>query len=146
MSGRLSDRIRQARKHIGLSATEAAKIAGLTRKSWERYELDKNEPKASSLMVLVDHGIDAHWLLKGEGNMIREESPKAGTGTDIDEELLKAVITEIDNYRERIKPRWDYRQTSRIIALGYLMLESEVRRGLPPDSFNLQLLMEAVSI
>ena len=144
MSDGLSDRIRQARKHIGLSATDAAKIAGLTRKSWERYELDKNEPKVSSLMVLIDHGIDANWLLKGEGNMVREEAPKAGP--DIDEELLKAVITEIDNYREHIKPRWDFSQTSRIIALGYLMLESEVSRGLAPSSLNLQLLIEAVSI
>ena len=145
MSSRLSDRIRQARKHIGLSASEAAKIAGLTRKSWERYELDKNEPKASSLMVLVNHGIDANWLLKGEGNMVREEGPKAA-GTPIDQELLEAVITEIDSYRERVKPRWDFKQTSRIIALGYLMLESEVNRGLTPDSLNLQLLMEAVSV
>ena len=73
----VGDRIREARKELGLSAAEAGQRAGVTRVSWERYELNKSEPKPGPLKMLVKGGISADWLLAGEGPMLRADSQAA---------------------------------------------------------------------
>lgn len=140
----LSGRIREARKHIGLSASEAADLAGLTRKSWERYELDKNEPKASSLAVLVDNGIDASWLLTGRGSMLRSEvqdQPRV-----IDADLLRMILEEIESYRSQNNRTWDISEAARVIVLRYEMLQAERERGIEPSPRNLNLLLQAANL
>ncbi|WP_339858122.1 helix-turn-helix transcriptional regulator [Thalassospira alkalitolerans] len=144
MTTSLSERIRQARKHIGLSASEAASLAGLTRKSWERYELDKNEPKASSLTILIDKGIDATWLLTGEGSMLGAEEQDQMQA--IDPELLRMIIEEIEAYRKQHNPTWNIAQTARIVALGYTMLAAERQHDVEPNLGNLQILMQAANL
>ena len=144
MKTRLSERIRQARRHVGLSASEAASLAGLTRKSWERYELDKNEPKASSLTILVEKGIDATWLLTGEGSMLSDEG--SGKAHAVDAELLRIVIEETETYRSHHNPVWDVTQTAHVIALGYAMMTTERKHGAEPRLGNLQILMQAASL
>jgi len=140
----LSGRIREARKHIGLSASEAADLAGLTRKSWERYELDKNEPKASSLAVLVDNGIDASWLLTGRGSMLRSEVQDQARVIDAD--LLRMILEEIESYRSQNNRAWDISEAARVIVLSYEMLQAERERGIEPSPRNLNLLLQAANL
>lgn len=140
----LSGRIREARKHIGLSASEAADLAGLTRKSWERYELDKNEPKASSLAVLVDKGIDASWLLTGRGSMLRSEVRDQVRVIDAD--LLRMILEEIESYRSQNNRTWGISEAARVIVLSYEMLQAERDRGIEPSSRNLNLLLQAANL
>lgn len=140
----LSGRIREARKHIGLSASEAADLAGLTRKSWERYELDKNEPKASSLAVLVDNGIDASWLLTGRGSMLRSEVQDQARVIDAD--LLRTILEEIESYRSQNNRTWDISEAARVIVLSYEMLQAERERGIEPSPKNLNLLLQAANL
>lgn len=144
MTPNLNDRIRQARKHIGLSATEAAHLAGLSRKSWERYELDKNEPKVSSLTVLIEKGIDAGWLLTGKGNMLRSETQDQTQV--IDAELIRMIIEEIEAYRAQYDRSWDISDTARVIVLSYEMLMVERQRGVEPDPAHLHLLLKAANL
>ncbi|MET4732735.1 transcriptional regulator with XRE-family HTH domain [Thalassospira sp. MBR-102] len=140
----LSERIREARKHIGLSASEAADLAGLTRKSWERYELDKNEPKASSLAVLVDKGIDASWLLTGRGSMLRSEVRDQVRVIDAD--LLRMILEEIEYYRSQNNRTWGISEAARVIVLSYEMLQAERDRGIEPSPRNLNLLLQAANL
>lgn len=140
----LSGRIREARKHIGLSASEAADLAGLTRKSWERYELDKNEPKASSLAVLVDKGIDASWLLTGRGSMLRSEVQDQARVIDAD--LLRMILEEIESYRSQNNRTWGISEAARVIVLSYEMLQAERDRGIEPSPRNLNLLLQAANL
>ncbi|OSQ29802.1 helix-turn-helix domain-containing protein [Thalassospira sp. MCCC 1A03138] len=140
----LSERMRQARKHIGLSASEAADLAGLTRKSWERYELDKNEPKASSLAVLVDKGIDAGWLLTGRGSMLKNEVRDQARVLDTD--LIRMILKEIESYRAQNNRTWGISETARVIVLSYEMLQAERQRGVEPSPSNLSLLLQAANL
>ncbi|OSQ45571.1 hypothetical protein THS27_04395 [Thalassospira sp. MCCC 1A01428] len=71
--------MRTARKWLNISASEAADLAKVNRNSWERYENDKTEPKPSALSVLLDRGINAQWLLTGEGSMMRGDEGVAPT-------------------------------------------------------------------
>jgi len=96
MSEGLSARLRAARTELDLTVEAAAEAAGVTRKTWERYEKGGNDPQASSLTFLLDRGIDAHWLLTGEGEMFGDGgaapvSPEAA-GDSPSEELIHAVI------------------------------------------------------
>ncbi|MFH1804079.1 MAG: helix-turn-helix transcriptional regulator [Pseudomonadota bacterium] len=145
MTGSFSERIRKARKHIGLSATEAASMAGLTRKSWERYELDINEPKASSLSMLVERGIDANWLLTGKGNMIQSQGDIPETAA-LDPDLLRIIIEELETFRQAHKPVWDSTQVARIIVLAYAMMVAERQKGNIPDPASLRFLMQAAAL
>lgn len=141
MNSRLSDRIRAARKYLGLSASQAADLTGLTRKSWERYELDKNEPRAISLAMLVEHGIDGNWLLTGKGDMTTP--PPKNTQPVLDHDLLKLTVNELEKFRAQNCPAWSNEQIARIIALGYQMLATEKQKGNTPETANLLFLMQA---
>ncbi|WP_404421119.1 helix-turn-helix transcriptional regulator [Thalassospira australica] len=146
MSSSLHQRIRLARKHVGLSATAAASMSGLTRKSWERYELDKNEPKASSLSMLVELGIDGTWLLTGKGEMLRESRTTKDEATLLDRDVLHMVIDELEQFRSKHHPSWDSGQLAEIVVLGYAMLLSEKTRGSEPNPKNLCFLMKAAQL
>jgi transcriptional regulator with XRE-family HTH domain len=72
MVSTLSQRLQEVRTLLGLSAHEMAARVGLRdRKSWERYERGETGPKAEVLTELADLGIDCHWILTGEGAMLR---------------------------------------------------------------------------
>jgi transcriptional regulator with XRE-family HTH domain len=72
MASTLSQRLQEVRTLLGLSAHEMAARVGLRdRKSWERYERGETGPKAEVLTELADLGIDCHWILTGEGAMLR---------------------------------------------------------------------------
>lgn len=74
MSDLLSQRLRDVRKSLNLTAAAMAERVGLkNRQSWEQYERNKTSPKADVLSRLVMLGIDVNWLLTGEGTMSRQE-------------------------------------------------------------------------
>nr|WP_114087131.1 helix-turn-helix transcriptional regulator [Thalassospira profundimaris] len=144
MKSCLSARIRTARKHLGMTASRAAELAGLTRKSWERYELDKSEPRATSLTMLVEHGIDGTWLLTGTGNMTQADTQKSQP--NLDPELLRKIIEELENFRQQHNPDWSNQQISQIISLGYQMMESQEAEKRHETIKNLQFLMLAATL
>lgn len=70
MSGSLSQRLKEIRARFALSSALMAERVGLSdRKSWENYERGVSSPKADVLSRLVELGVDAHWLLTGQGQM-----------------------------------------------------------------------------
>lgn len=89
MTESLKKRLQDVREHLGLNTSEMAVTVGLRdRKSWERYERGENTPKAEALSRLVDLGVDAHWLLSGNGAMLAEPQ-KIGLGAEPDAVLEK---------------------------------------------------------
>lgn len=72
MSDGLPERLRAARTHLGLTIAAISEMAALRdRKTWERYERGETRPNSDTLTVLHGLGIDANWLLTGEGGMLR---------------------------------------------------------------------------
>ena len=86
-----SERLRQVRKHFGLTAAQMAERVGLNdRKSWENYERGQSSPKADVLSRLTEAGIDPTWLLTGSGTMLQGATATATAG-GIDRDLLARV-------------------------------------------------------
>lgn len=81
MSDGLPERLRAARNHLGLTVASISEMAALRdRKTWERYERGETRPNSDTLSVLHGLGIDANWLLTGEGSMLLVSPMPASAG------------------------------------------------------------------
>ena len=67
----LSERLKAAREHLGKSQKEIAALAGASYRAWQGYENGENQPGAKVIEAVAKLGIDANWLLTGEGLMLR---------------------------------------------------------------------------
>ncbi len=64
----LGSRIRDRRREIGLSASELARRAGVTRDTLHAWETDQSQPRANKLqMVAGVLGATVGWLIEGDG-------------------------------------------------------------------------------
>lgn len=107
----LGARLREVRNAMGLNASKMAGLWKLERKTWERYEHGEGVPKANVLMDLVQRGVNARWLLTGEGNL-------AGTG---------ASMTAGDPAATRVT----------IYNVAYLLAQESPHINLDPEDFAL---------
>jgi phage repressor protein C with HTH and peptisase S24 domain len=76
----LHERLKVARESKGYSITEMADFLGMSFPGYRDNENGKRVPKSTVIKSFVDLGFDAHWLLTGEGGMLRGNAsplPKA---------------------------------------------------------------------
>lgn len=95
MAESLPDRLRLVRAHFRMSAGDMATRVGLKdRRTWERYERAETRPNADILAYLYGEGINVHWLLSGDGSMLRLEPlpPTAGSGYTQDDRLYEITM------------------------------------------------------
>jgi len=78
----ITDRLVAVRRHFGFSQRAIASAAGVSANTWNGYETKNEPPNSGVLLRLTELGIDAHWLLTGEGAMLRagDEKPAGGFG------------------------------------------------------------------
>lgn len=83
------------RQQAGLSQKDAAAHFGVPSRTYQDYERDLKSPGAGSIEAFVRAGINANWLLTGEGPMLLAElaapaKPAASSRINID--ALAAII------------------------------------------------------
>lgn len=66
----LGQRLKLARKQLGLSQKAIAEEVGGKLRSWQEYEADKNIPGGLVITGLAKLGINSNWLLLGTGTML----------------------------------------------------------------------------
>ncbi len=96
------------RKHLGGTQHEVATRVGVSKNTWQRYEKG-DVPTGATLLALAAEGIDTHWLLTGEGSMLREVTKGFGESGFSD---LPALPLSAGALREReyvLVPRYDVR-------------------------------------
>lgn len=63
----LGSRIRNRRRELGLSASELARRAGVTRDTLHAWESDQSQPRANKLQILAGVlGANVGWLIGGD--------------------------------------------------------------------------------
>lgn len=68
----LVERLQAIRLHFGSpSARKLSSDLGIALNSWGVWEAGTNLPSATALIALAKRGIDVHWVLTGEGEMLR---------------------------------------------------------------------------
>ncbi|MDP2699644.1 helix-turn-helix transcriptional regulator [Thalassospira sp.] len=143
----LAGRLKSVRVHLHLSSAEMAKKVGLqNRKSWEGYEKGSNSPKAEVLCNLARSGIDAEWLLTGEGEMLRllaQQPDDRDAVCQVDEGILRLVITEAEKFYRMHHLRIPPDQFAKVISLGYAMMAGEKIKGNDISTDALHFIMRA---
>jgi transcriptional regulator with XRE-family HTH domain len=66
-----STRLRQVRDFLGKNQREMAELIGVSFGAWQGYEAAKNIPGGAVLEALCAQGFNGHWILTGEGVMLR---------------------------------------------------------------------------
>jgi len=127
----LGSRFKEVRKKLGHSATRMAEAVGLgSRKSWENYEKGNHVPNGIILTRLAELGIDATWLLTGDGSMIRADAPAQAAPaapSDIDEPLLKDIVSAVETHLDERRIALSPEKKSLLISELYmLMLEEDM--------------------
>ncbi|MDO8940856.1 MAG: XRE family transcriptional regulator [Methylicorpusculum sp.] len=70
---KISDRLKQIRDRFNLSQPAAAAKFNIVAGTWKQYERGPSEPGSGALRNLAEGGINIHWLLTGEGEMLLED-------------------------------------------------------------------------
>lgn len=74
----LGSRLKRARETLGYAQKGIAEAVGSKLRSWQDYEAGKKVPGSQVIAGLARLGINANWVLTGEGAMLQaERSPQA---------------------------------------------------------------------
>ena len=73
----IGQRLKILRNLLGKTQSEMASFLGVSFPTYRNWELGISEPSAGSLHVLLERGINIHWLLSGEGPVFLDEEREA---------------------------------------------------------------------
>src|ERR1700742_4732595 len=68
----LSERLRLTRKTLGISEQEAADAAGVSVKTYRKYEIGATTPQCDFMDFCCELDVSFNWLMYGEGNFLSE--------------------------------------------------------------------------
>ncbi len=89
----IGERMKTARESLGLSRPEFVEIYGGSVRTLENNERGRNEPGAATLSAFMALGVNANWLLTGEGPMLLAElARKEAQSPRINAEALSAIL------------------------------------------------------
>lgn len=89
----ISERLKTARASLGLSQKDFAAQSGVSARGYQGYEDGRSVPGGEAIAGFVRLGINANWLLTGEGPMLLADlAPRPAPPAEIDEGALSAII------------------------------------------------------
>jgi transcriptional regulator with XRE-family HTH domain len=106
------ERLKAARDAIGLDQRAMSAQSGVSYSAYQKYEIGCSLPCADAIAGFVQLGINANWLLTGEGPMkladlhtLQQERAAYGPGSHaINQETLAVVLQGILQARPDAKP------------------------------------------
>ena len=99
-SMKIGERLRIFRKHLQQNQTELADILGIAQTTLSKYEVGTADIADNIKILLSEKGLNMHWLLTGEGEMISiKSSMKDFQKTPDDKSSLKSSKILILNDR-----------------------------------------------
>ena len=125
----ISDRLKSVRKAIGVSQKEMDPLLGLGKRSWQRYESDKNVPGSKVIAELARRGFDANWILTGQGEMRRPDAAEYTQNQSAGYVLRDAIdpSSDIEAKNEAVFPR--------LRQISYALEEMEHEAGWKPPVY-----------
>ena len=85
-----------ARRELRLSLAEFVSITGIPESTLKKYEAGQIKPGAEAFQLIAKANINIHWLVTGEGEMLR--------GLPVSESELKADERQLLEWYRQIKP------------------------------------------
>lgn len=123
----MKDRIKKLRKDLGLTQQEFADRMGIKRTTIGNYELGRNNPVDSVLMLMCrEFGVSESWLKTGEGDMYEREK-----GDFFDELIERYHLDHSD--RALFESFCQLRSEDRKAILRFVKLASEYMKDMDMD-------------
>ena len=92
----MNSRIKELRKHLGLTQAEFGESIGLKQTSVAGYETGARTPSdAIVLSICKEYNVNEYWLRTGDGEMFRKKS----RGEEIMEYAAKVAGGELDEFQ-----------------------------------------------
>jgi transcriptional regulator with XRE-family HTH domain len=77
-------RFKQIRTSLGLNQEKMAEKVGVTKNSWQSYELEATAPGTNVYLKLIEDGFSVDWILSGKGDMyVAGRAVEIGTYTTL---------------------------------------------------------------
>lgn len=115
-----------------LKQPEAASQLGVAASTYQKYEMDLRAPGADAMECFVRAGINANWLLTGEGPMLLEElQHQGGAELEAARAELAALQVRMDKTLAEMAPQLE------VLRKVVLILEEELEEAdieLTPES------------
>lgn len=93
----LNSRLKAWRESKRLTQDHAAALLGFPVRTYQKYELGSSAPGAGAMEAFVTAGgINANWLLTGEGPMLLGDLQAAGWSGALDRERMRMAIEAIE--------------------------------------------------
>ncbi|MDO9141486.1 MAG: helix-turn-helix transcriptional regulator [Methylobacter sp.] len=133
----IGGRLKQWREYKKLKQDEASSLLGIPFSTIQKYEMDISKPGADAIIRLINAGINATWLLTGQGPMLVADTvsqPNAPIGdlveplVVIDYQRLKLAIETIEEALSKHRSRLQPDQKAKAIGLMYQMYEEEDKK------------------
>lgn len=119
----LTNRLKRARAHTGLNQTDFARQVGLSMRGYQAQERAIARPSFAVLEKFAELGINANWLLTGEGEMLLNDTGE-GKFKALRQEVVRVLArikigkiqTKKEVYGELYKALYDKRPTEELPA------------------------------
>jgi transcriptional regulator with XRE-family HTH domain len=135
----------------GETVRSFAERADIPQSTFNKIVTGESDPRALTILKIANAAnVSLHWLIKGEGPKHVEAQDTRNNGDKgpllpIDQDLLMMVIEELEIFRQKHNLKWDAKQKSRLITLGYDMMLAEQEKGHTAGPELLHYLMQAAS-
>lgn len=70
----ICDRIKQFRNSLGIDQSEISKLLQIPMRTYGTYERGESKPGSDAILRFVEIGMNANWLLTGQGEMALKKS------------------------------------------------------------------------
>lgn len=121
------ERLKLARKEMGLSQAAAAEICGVKRETWSRYESGLMSPGMEVLAAIAAAGADVQYILTGLRTTTTEGVTETRAGYKV-VSVTQREATLLDNYRH-VPAEEDKRAIDRMALLAAKADKDETESG-----------------
>jgi len=115
----IADRLKAARGALGLKQVEMGTKSGCSPSTYQKYEQGSSVPGGEAIAGFVRLGINANWLLTGEGPMLLADlTPKPAPAPKINAEALAVMLEAARMAHPKADPARHAELAARFYALS----------------------------
>jgi transcriptional regulator with XRE-family HTH domain len=118
-------RIKQARGALGLTQKGLCEATGMPFPSLRNYESSNQIPGGEAILALMHAGINANWLLTGEGPMRIEDLAGAETPGALDRERMRLAMEAIEEGLSEVRLTMAPPKKAELLLAAYDLLETD---------------------
>lgn len=118
----ISDRLKAFRAAIALKQEEMAAQSGVSYSVYQKYELGRSIPGGEAIAGFVRLGINANWLLTGDGPMLLADLHSAPSGA-LDMNRLQMALQATEEGLSDTQSYMDSDKKAELVLAVYELLE-----------------------